>query len=167
MKPERMLRYALLIVILFSFLAVYAQTALRAVEKCDFLFAEEDKKELSTEAIDCASPPEGFLLLGSNEEVFKFYADYPSNQFSCNTYQLPRFNFDSCAVLFYKIAHWTGTQVQKQFYFQGGQAFFVLELRFRPKEINTNISYDSGYLVISKRYLSKELAVFTCHKEMN
>lgn len=162
-----MLRYALLIVILFSFLAVYSQTELKSVEKCDVLFAEKDKTELSTEAIDCVSPPEGFFLLGSNEEVFKFYSAYPSNQFSCNTYQLPRFNFDTCKVLFYKIAHWTGTQVQKRLYYQGGQAMFVLELKFRSNEINTTIGYDSGYLLISKRYLSKEPSVFTCHKEIN
>lgn len=162
-----MFRYNLLIVILFSFLASYTQTELKSVEKCDFLFEEKDKIELSTETIDCASPPEGYFLLESNEEVFKFYSAYPSSQSSCNTYQLPRFNFDTCKVLFYKIAHWSGTQVQKHLYYQAGQLLFLLELRFRSEEINSNISYDSGYLLISKRYVSKELFVFTCHKEIN
>jgi hypothetical protein len=162
-----MFRYALLIVILFTFFSVYAQTELKSVEKCDFPFEEKNKIELPIEAIDCASPPEGYFLLCSNEELSKFYSAYPSSQSSCNTYQLPKFNFDTCKVLFYKISHWTGAQIQKQFYIQEGTPVFVLELRFRTREINSNVNYDSGYLLISKTYLGKELVVYTCHKEIN
>lgn len=162
-----MFRYAFLIVVLFSFFPVYTQTELKSIEKCDFQLEEKNKIQLSTEAIDCSSPPEGYFLLSSNEEVSKFYSSYPSSQSSCNTYQLPRFNFDTCKVLFYRISYWTGAQVQKSLYYLQGATTFVLELQFKSKEINTSVSFDSGYLVISKRYLSKEPVVFTCHKEIN
>ncbi len=162
-----MFRCVLFFVLVFSFLSLISQTGIKSVESCDMLFKENSTIELLMETVNCALPPEGYFLLGSNEELLKFYSAYPTSQAACNTYQLPKINFDTCKALFYRISFWTGTQVQKQFYFQNAALVFIIKLNFWAKDLNSTLNYDMGYYILSKKLSTEAPKIYTCHKQMD
>lgn len=162
-----MFRYTILFISVLTFLPVFSQTELKSIEKCDILFKENSGIELPMETVSCAYPPEGYFFLGSNEELLKFYSSYPTSQAACNTYQLPKINFDTCKALFYRISFWAGTQIQKQFYLQNATMVFILKLNFRAKDINSTLNYDMGYYIISKKLSIEAPKIYTCHKQMD
>jgi len=155
------------LVLLFSFRIVCSQSEIRITERCDFTYTESEKLELITEPFKCSSPPEGCFLLRTNDELAKFHSSYPANHSACNTYQLPIVNFDTCMVLFFKIAHWSGVQPKKQFYYREGSLVIFVALSFKAKDVNSAINSDWGYYLVSKRYLTTLPVVYTCHKEID
>jgi len=141
-----------------------AQTEIRSIENCVLSVENKIKFGFETETFNCLAGPEGFYLLSSDEDVLAFYSKFPLNTANCNTYQLPKINFDTCSILLFKIPYWSGTQLNKQFYFAEDTLVFFLELSYRNKDMDSPLNFEWGVYNIGKTYLKNLPRVFTCHK---
>jgi hypothetical protein len=127
-----------------------AQTEIRSIENCVLSMEGKTKMDFETEVFNCLAGPEGFYLLSSDEDVVAFYSKYPLNSANCNTYQLPKINFDTCSILFFKIPYWTGTQLSKQFYFAEDTLVLYLELVYKTKDMDSPLNLELGFYSIGK-----------------
>lgn len=153
---------------LFAFIStVKSQTQIKSVESCVISKDEESKVSFETEVLNCLSAPEGFYLLKSDKELSAFYSMYSLNSKICDTYQLPKIDFDTGSLMFFKTPHWSGTQVSKQFYFAHDTLVLYLEFTYRRQNINTPLNYELGIYNIGKSYLKNPFRVFTCHKVLD